>query len=223
MQASQSVDGNNDAQLVLDAPIKDKVPASYTQYIRINGRRVALQTSLYHTKAGLFFYCAKNQGKCLRVPLDDWLRQQLLNIEKDVMMKVSIPDDVPKSKEGTYVYKPLYLGDSMLITVSKFCRYFKYDKSQGGYVFLDEFEPFNVGQYNVNIDVSHVYIGPHKGGQNFSLSLMVTEITYKADEEDDATYRLDVPDSAPLQATTQGKKKTEKRSKKTSAPKSCKN
>ena len=129
LQASQSTDGNNDAQLTLDEPIPDKVPASYKQFLRINGKRVTLQTPIHHTKSGLFFYCPKNQGKCLAVPIDGWLREQLTNIEKDVMMNVTIPSDVPKSKDGNYVYKPLILSDSMLLSVSKFCRYFKYDKS----------------------------------------------------------------------------------------------
>ena len=217
LQASSSI--NND-QLILTAPTPDKVPASYKQLLRINGKKVVLQSPNHQTNSGLFFYCNDNDSKYIAVPVDDWLRTQLSNIEKFVMMKVSIPSNVPKSKEGSYVYKPLALTDTLLLTVSKWCKYFKFNKSKGGHVLLENFEQFERGQYNFNIEVAHVYIGPHKGGQNFSLSLRVTQITYKEDESysshfDDEVF-ADVLDSTPPQATPQKKKKTEKRAMKLS-------
>ena len=157
--------------------------------------------------------------KALAVPVDTWLRTQLSTIEKAVMMKVTIPPDVPKSKEGAYLYRPLLLRDTLFLTVSKWCKYFKYDKSKGGYTLLEKFIPFEKGQYNVNIEVAHVYIGPHKGGQNFSLSLRITQIMYKEDDpcdnlqlDDDLLTR--VLSSTPCNETSPKKKKTEKRVKK---------
>ena len=123
--------------------------------------------------------------KSLAVPVDSWLRSQLTTIEKAVMMNVRIPDDVPKTKDGAYVYRPLYIKDTLFLTVSKWCKFYKYDHSQGGYVLLDSFQPFEKGHYNVNIEVAHVYIGPHKGGQNFSLSLRITQIMYKEEDKSD--------------------------------------
>ena len=178
-----------------------------------------LQTTNYHTDSGLFFYYKQSEMKALAVPVDDWLRTQLLTIEKAVITKVNIPLDVLKSKEGTYVYRPLLLRDTFFVTVSKWCKYFKFDKTKGGYVLLEEFVPFEKGQYNVNIEVSHVYIGPHKGGQNFSLSLRISQIMYKEDEKE-SEFQLDediltsVLSSTPIGETPQKKKKTEKRVKK---------
>ena len=176
-----------------------------------------LQSTNYHTKCGIFFYYSKEM-KSLAVPVDDWLRTQLTNIEKDIMMKVSIPSDVPKSKEGAYVYKPLSLSETLFVPVSKFCKYFKYDQTKHAHVCLESFEPFEKGHYNVNIEVSHVYIGPHKGGQNFSLSLRITQLTYK-EEEAITSFSFDDEDIArvlgakPIETTPQ-KKKDEKRARK---------
>ena len=217
LQASSSI---NDVQLTLNAPTPDKVPASYKQLLTINGKKVILQTRCHQTHSGLSIYCNDTDSKCLAVPLDDWLRTQLSNIEKFVIMNVSIPSDVPKSKEGAYVYKPFVLRDTLLLPISKWCKYFKFDKSKGGHVLLENFEHFERGKYNVDIEVSHVYIGPHKGGQNFSLSLRVTQITYKEEESDishfDDEVFADVLGSTPPQETAQKRKKTEKRAKKSS-------
>ena len=177
-----------------------------------------LQTANHHTDSGLFFCCKQNQLKALSVPVDDWLRTQLSTIEKAVMTKVNVPLDVLKSKEGAYVYRPLLLKDSLLVTVSKWCKYFRFDKSRGAYELLEDFVPFVKGQYSVNIEASHVYIGPHRGGQNFSLSLRVSQIMYKEDEQE-SNFQLDeeiltrVLSSAASQ-TCSRKKKTEKRGKK---------
>lgn len=151
--------------------------------------------------------------KGLAVPVDTWLRTQLSTIEKAVMMKVAIPADVPKSKEGAFVYRPLLLRDSLFLTVSNWCKYFKYDKSKRAYALLDDFEPFEKGYYKVNIEVSHVYIGPHKGGQNFSLSLRITQIMYKEEDiADDPLTRAS--SSKAVEESPQKKNKAEKRAKK---------
>ena len=164
--------------------------------------------------------------KALAVPLDTWLRTQLSTLEKAAMMKVTIPPDVPKTKEGAYVYRPLLLRDTLFLTVSKWCKYFKYDKSKGAYSLLKDFVPFEKGHYNVNIEVSHIYIGPHKGGQNFSLSLRITQIMYKEDEKENE-FQLDeeiltrVLSSTPSEEIPQ-KKKAEKRVKKAKTETSAK-
>ena len=208
----------DEAQIALTEPIPEKVPASYKQLVKINGEKAILQTSNYYTSSGLLFYCNHSTMKALAVPMDMWLRTQLTTIERAVMNKVTVPSDVPKSKEGAYVFKPLLLRDTLLITVSKWCKFFKFDKSKGAYVLLDDFVPFEKGQYNVNIEVSHVYIGPHKGGQNFSLSLRITQVMYREDEttefqlDDDILTR--VLCSEPLEETVSEKKKAGKRAKK---------
>ena len=205
----------DEAQVTLTEPTPDKVPASYKQLVKINGEKVILQTSNYYTNAGLLFYCNHNEMKALAVPVDTWLRTQLTALEKAVMTKVTIPPDVPRSKEGAYVYKPLLMRDTLFLSVSKWCKYFKYEKSKGAYMLLDNFESFERGHYNVNIEVAHVYIGPHKGSQNFSLSLRITQVMYR--EDDSEEFHLDeeiltrVLSSSPPEETVVEKKKAVKR------------
>ena len=210
--AQTSAESNIDeAEISLTEPTPEKVPASYKQLVRINGGKVTLRTSNYYTSSGLLFYCNHSTMKALGVTVDKWLCTQLSAIEKVVLSKVTIPSDVPKSKEGSYVYKPLLLRDTLLIAVSRWCKFFKFDNNKGAYVLLDDFVPFEKGQYNVDIEVSHVYIGPHKGGQNFSLSLRITQIMYK--EDDTTTIVLDddiltqVLSSEPFEETVPEKKK----------------
>ena len=201
----------DEAQVTLTEPTPDKVPASYKQLVKFKGGKLILQTANYYTSSGLLFYCNHGEMKALAVPVDEWLRTELTTIEKAVLAKVTIPPDVPKSKEGAYVYKPLQMRDNLFLTVSKFCKYLKYVKSKGAYILLDNFEAFERGQYNVDIEVAHVYIGPHKGGQNFSLSLRITQIMYR--EDDTADFHLDeeilnrVLSSPPLEETVPEKKK----------------
>ena len=215
----------NEAEVTLTEPTPDKVPAAYKQLVKINGERAILQTANYRTNSGLHFYCNKEM-KALIVPVDTWLRTQLSTLEKAAMMKVTIPPDVPKAKEGVYVYKPLPSRDSLLLTVSKWCKYFKYDKSKGGYELLKDFIPFEKGQYNVNIEISHVYIGPHKGGQNFSLSLRISQILYKEDEKE-SDFQLDdeiltrVLASDPSETSPQKKKAGKRKRKSKTETESC--
>ena len=48
------------------------------------------------------------------------------------------------------------------------------------YKAVDRKMVFGPGFYSVTIDVSHVYIGPHKNGEHFSLNLRVSQITYQS-------------------------------------------
>ena len=127
LQSSKPQTAIDEAQLTLTDPTPEKVPASYKQLLRANGEKVILQTANHHTDSGLFFCCKQNQLKALSVPVDDWLRTQLSTIEKAVMTKVNIPLDVSDSKEGAYVYRPLLLRNTLLVTVSKWCNYFRFD------------------------------------------------------------------------------------------------
>ena len=170
------------AQLTLSEPIPEKVPSTYRQNIKSNGRKLVLQTSNFHCETGLSIFSNARDVKSICIPVDDWLRTQLTTIEKFILTKVCIPNDVPKPEGGVYLYKPLWLRDRMLITLSKWCRFFKFDASKGAYFPVEQFLPFNKGLANANIEVSHVFIGPHKGGHTFSLSLRVSQIIFKEEE-----------------------------------------
>ena len=190
-----------------------------------------LQTSSIDTDSGLTIFSHENDNKSICIPIDDWLRTQLTTIEKFIISNVTIPSDVRRPNGGVYLYKPLWLHDKMLISLSKWCRFFKFDSEKGAYLRQDQFVPFLKGSYNVNIEVSHVYIGPHKAGQTFSVSLRVTQVVYR--EESDALQSIDtdfLDDLSPkdseatvftCETKTKEKKERKKRAKKgekTSSP-----
>ena len=101
------------------------------------------------------------------VPLDTNLITALQRVEDFVKENVDSPR-----------YKPLWLTGAMCVNVSKWCIYELIDihgnvKPFTGSVTLGD------GWYTYQIQVSHAYIGPHRGGETFSLSLHVTKIRYQ--------------------------------------------
>ena len=169
--------------LSMSEPTPAKVRGSYKQAIKSNGQKLTLQTSNYHTHSGLKIFSNEKDEKCILIPVDEWLLKQLTTVEEFITSNTTIPSDV--SKDEPFIYKPLLLGASVLISVSHWCKYFKYDESRGAYMLLKNYSHFDKGTFNVNIEVSHVFIGPHKGGQHYSASLRVIQIVYKEDQEYD--------------------------------------
>lgn len=117
------------------------------------------------------------------IPIDDWLRSQLTQLQDYVVANTVFPIDVPRTSDGSYLFKPLFALDTIMIPMSKWCKIFKFDKCKGLYVLQDKFAQFAKGNFTVTIEVPHVYIGPHKGGQNFSLSLRIRQVLYNEDSE----------------------------------------
>ena len=175
----------------MTAPVPDKVPGSYKQSLRVNDQKVVIQTTNYHTETGIYMYSHNAEQMSICVPLDDWLRSQLSVLQDFVISRTTFPADVPQTKEGNYLFKPLLARNPLMISVSKWCRIFKFDQSRGAYVRVDKFSQFGKGNFSANIEVSHVYIGPHKDGHNFSLSMRVRQIIYNEEnQEDDDTMLL---------------------------------
>ena len=106
-------------QLKLSEPQPEKVPASYKQTLTCNGQKVVLQTSTIKTDSGLTIFNHENDNKTICIPVDDWLRTQLTTIEKFILSNVTVPSDVRRQNGGVYLYKPLWLQDKMLMSLSK--------------------------------------------------------------------------------------------------------
>ena len=115
---------------------------------------------------GLKFLVNNNVTSVL-VPLDSVTKSTLANIETFVQANVE-----------SEKYKPLWLKDSMYVNISKWCSYFLI-APDGSRQPLPVGMNLACGMYNLELHVSHVYIGPHKGGETYSLSLHITELTYE--------------------------------------------
>lgn len=155
--------------LSLDEAVKLEVSDAYKRCLKKDGSRIIISTPVIHVSGGLKFLTNKSMSSVL-LPLDPATIASLKEIEEFVKENVDSPR-----------YKPLWLKDSMFVSVSKWCRY-ELLTSNGSVQQNPENLILGAGLYMLDIQASHVYIGPHKNGETFSLSLHVTRIAYEPEQ-----------------------------------------
>lgn len=156
--------------LTFTAMVKNETNNTYKSHLKLNGRRVIIATPLLHQKKGLKFL-VKNNMTAVLVPLDP----DTISVLKEI-------ENFTKENIDSERYKPLWLKNAMFVNVSKWCEY-ELIASDGSPQPFPENQILDTGLYRLEIHVSHVYIGPHKGGETFSLSLHVTKISYEPQED----------------------------------------
>ena len=169
-----------------------------TRKLYFCGSRLILKTPTFYRKTGLKFVINPKSISML-VPLDEGTRNSLQTVEEFV-----------KTQMAGERYKPLFLGNAFHVNVSRFCKY-EQVMPDGSIEKLAENNFLNgSGDYVVSIHVSHCYIGPHKGGETYSISLQVAGILHRPrveeeDEEDvmDLIESLTQEISAPPRDTLQ--------------------
>lgn len=104
------------------------------------------------------------------IPVDESTKASFTTIENFVQANVSSDK-----------YKPLWLKDFMYCNVSHWCNYIQENSDGSQCVVTPEpnYKNFGRGTYSMLIQASHVYVGPHKNGETYSLSLHVLQIKYK--------------------------------------------
>lgn len=148
---------------------------TYRQYVLHNEHKLILQSPTFQQN-GLIFRENKGQ-RAIIVPIDPWLRSQFNVLENFIKEKVTIPDEVLQVV-GEAKYKPLWDRERMCISVSQWCAYFR-DNGDGAFEQIPANSHFGDGTYNVSVEVPYVYIGPHKDGYSFSLTLRIVQVVYK--------------------------------------------
>ena len=136
------------------------------QYLKLHGNRALIAVPEFYRDVGLKFIFTGNITFVL-IPLDDNLRNSLETIE------TFVKDNVKSEK-----YKPLWLNEAMYVNVSHYCNYQQIN-DDGTHSPIQQGTFLGRGFYSMHIHASHVYIGPHKNGETYSLSLYVVQITYK--------------------------------------------
>ncbi len=115
------------------------------------------------------------------IPVVPWLRQQLNAIETFAQANADVSKlNLPAGKKATY--KPLWKGDMMYIRVSRWCQIFKQNLETGEFDSVDISTRFGQGTYSVMIEVPYIYLGPHRKGENFSLTIRVEQVVYMPDK-----------------------------------------
>lgn len=146
----------------------------YRQYITYEGGRAQLLTPNFRS----FGLMKKHNGANVSIllPVEPWLRDQLNMFETFAQQNINSPDHILSSDE--LVYKPLWKGERMYIRVAKWCNILQQNMQTGSYESVNISTPLGPGTYNVTIEVPYIYIGPHKNGENYSLTLRIVQIVY---------------------------------------------
>ena len=158
--------------LSLTAPMKierSDGDESYKQYLRKDGKKLVISTPMYRLDGGLRVNNSENSITYVHVPLDLATIQSLYEIEQFVKANVDSPR-----------FKPLWhpLKDNISVNLSKWCRYELINTDGSSQIFPVDLV-MGFGWYKFDIQASHVYVGPHKNGETFSISLHVIRIAYK--------------------------------------------
>lgn len=113
-----------------------------------------------------------------RLPITDWLRKQLDIVEEFVTDNVDLASLPESSSNKTFVYKPLWRGPQMYVSVSPRCDFQCYDSATGVLQSSSLSNMRGKGTYTFTLSVPFIYIGPHKKGEDYSLSLEIVQIIF---------------------------------------------
>lgn len=175
-----SVMSVNPQQLSLGLPRPEKVSRdgfpSYRSTIHHFGQKLVIKTPdvEYH---GL--QMRMTNGSCsLTVPIDSWTRSQLNTLECFVQCNVVIPEDVLAPAGSSRDYRPMWPYPVTFILCSQWCNYYWKNPETGMCRSVSPEQLTQPGLFSFSIEVPYVYIGPHKGGERYSLSLRLIQVTY---------------------------------------------
>lgn len=171
----------NPANLSLSKASKYEVANStphYRQYIKYENGKLQLLTPNFQSDS----LKLKESGSdfSVLVPVVPWLRNQLNMVETFAEQNVSFASHALPTN-GVHIYKPLWGGDKMYVQMSRWCHIFRKNLETGQYDTVDVKTPLGRGTYNITIEVPYVYIGPHKNGENYSLSTRIVQIVFEPD------------------------------------------
>ena len=150
--------------------MKNEVSGTYKQYLSQRGGAVLIPVPESYFEKGLFIKVNKTVP-CVLVPLQDVTREKIISLENFV-----------KNNVESERYKPLWSGNALFVNISKWCKYEQINPD-GSTTPIMNGTVLGAGHYSMEITASHVYVGPHKGGETYSLSLHVDRILYRKSED----------------------------------------
>ena len=181
--------------LSLGEAVKSEVSDTYKIKLKSNGQRVIIKIPNFYTDNPMKILSTGNLTAAL-IPLDVVTRTKLSEIDRFVQENVV-----------STLYKPIWKGESICINFSRRCKYEKLLNNGSRQEMLNE--TLGCGRYSIAIQASHVYIGPHKGGQTYSVALHIVELLYEP-EESLMDFINSVAETYTPQPTTVSQSKTKK-------------
>ena len=189
----------NPQQLSLGLPRPEKVRKdgfpSYRSTIYHYGQKLVIKTPEveYH---GLQTRMT-NGAQSLTVPIDSWTRNQLNTLESFVQCNVVIPDDVLAPAGSSRDYRPLWPYPMTFIICSQWCNYYWKNPETGMCLSVSPEQLTQPGLFSFSIEAPFVYIGPHKSGERYSLSLRLLQVTYTPLSKIQSTCAMSSPPPPP--------------------------
>ena len=153
--------------LSLSEPVRNEDSKLYRQYLKLHGRRVLIHVPEFFRDSGLKFL-VNGKVTSVLIPLEEGTKTSLSSIESFVT--TNVPSETFKSS---------CLHDVMYVNVSRWCEYFQINPD-GSRTVIQPGTSLGKGHYSMIVQASHVYVGPHKNGETYSLSLHVVQLTYRA-------------------------------------------
>ena len=170
----------NPSDLSLSVPLLKQVndKSFYRQFIRLAGAKVILTTSSF--EAEKLEIQGIGNGLSVLIPTKGTLRTQLNILESFVTDNVTLPAGLTQPSEcNAPLYKALWQADKMFVALSPWCDFYTFNNSTQEYSKTTSEGPFGQGIYNVTLEVPYIYIGEHRDGNLFSLSLRVVQVIYQ--------------------------------------------
>ena len=180
----------------------------------MSGTKVMLSTANFETEKLII----RGEGTNLSVliPTQGTLRTQLNVLENFVTEKVTIPNGLKQPSDcKAPMYKALWQQDNMYVSLSPWCDFYLFNHSIGEYTKMTSKGPFEKGVYNVTLEVPYIYLGEHKDGHLYSLTLRVVQVVYQPASP---ITEVDALLNSLIDNKKKPKKKASKASKKSATP-----
>lgn len=159
---------------------------------RKDGRKVVINTPFFHLEKLVFDKFGQDVN-CVQVPMTEWLRIQIKNIEDAVDNQIKLPDVIEHL--GIIMKRTFLNGQDTNVVTSKYLKFIPCD-NDGNIIAkdIDNIDDIVNTEFSFRIEFHHVYMGMHKNGQTVSCSSRVVAIRYKTNvnEEDDDDTDVDL-------------------------------
>ena len=151
----------------------------FRQYIRYSGAKLMLMTPTFHANELDMRTYDNGETYSVVIPIVPWLRIQLDKVEDFAQKNINIPESV-SSQASEVLYKPLWPHERMCVSISKWRDFFVMNSETGLYENVSVKDTkFGPGNYSIAIEVPYIYIGSHKNGELYSLTIRAVQIFYQ--------------------------------------------
>ena len=153
----------------------------FRQTFKYDGRRLLLNSGPIPSNDIKFV--SNDYGKCLSIPISPLLRQQLNTIEDYIITHIQIPSCFPwqARDDKDSPYKKIWDGESVYISLSHWCKYFRQDSE-----YVTEIQPSELGDghYEAHIAIEGVYLAPHMDNKLASITMRVQQLLFRPAVDD---------------------------------------